>query len=165
MNITGRVQKLGNNINTDIISPGQYMSKSIEIQAQHSMEAIDPDFAKRVVNGDVIVAGDNFGSGSSRETAQLVLKHLGVSAIIAKSFARIFFRNCINLGIPVITLQQVDEINQGDQLEINLEKGVVINHTTGLDYEFPKIPSHLLKMVTMGGLEKYLKNKRKEDLN
>ncbi len=154
--IKGRVWKYGDNINTDIISPGQYLSMPIEKQAEHAMEAIDLDFPKKVQPGDIIVAGNNFGSGSSRETAQRILKHLGVGAIIATSFARIFYRNAINTGLPVLELADTSSIQEGDLVEINLIEGSIINHTQGTQYKGTKLPQHLIEMVELGGLEPYL---------
>jgi 3-isopropylmalate dehydratase small subunit len=157
--IRGRAWKFGDNINTDIISPGQYMSLPVEQQEPHAMEAIDPDFAKKVQPGDIIVAGHNFGSGSSRETAQMVLKHLQIGGIIATSFARIFFRNSINVGLPVIELKDTSTIREGDELEIHLLAGRVRNLTQNVEYETAKLPKHLLEMVQLGGLEPYLAKK------
>ncbi|PLS18581.1 3-isopropylmalate dehydratase [Bacillus sp. M6-12] len=154
--IRGRVWKYGDNINTDIISPGQYMSLSIEKQAEHAMEAIDPEFPKKIQPGDIIVAGDNFGSGSSRETAPLVLKHLQVGAILGNFFARIFYRNAINIGLPVVEMGDTSHIDEGDELEINLLEGTVNNITKGTNYDTTKLPEHLVEMVSLGGLEAYL---------
>jgi 3-isopropylmalate dehydratase small subunit len=154
--IRGRVWKYGNNINTDIISPGQYMSLSIEKQAEHAMEAIDPEFAKKISPGDILVAGDNFGSGSSRETAPLVLKHLQVGAIVSNFFARIFYRNSINIGLPVVEMGNTSSIEEGDEIEINLLEGKVRNLTKGTEFESTKLPEHLIEMVSVGGLEAYL---------
>lgn len=159
--ICGRVWKYGDNINTDIISPGQYMSLPVEQQAEHAMEALDSDFAKKIKPGDIIVAGNNFGSGSSRETAQMVLKHLGVGAIIANSFARIFFRNSINLGLPVIDLKGTKSIQEGDLLEIKFLSGHIFNHTQKKEYQGTKLPEHLIEMVELGGLEPFLLKKMK----
>lgn len=161
--IRGRVWKYGDNINTDIISPGQYMSLPIEKQAEHAMEAIEPEFSKKVQPGDILVAGHNFGSGSSRETAQMVLKHLQIGAVIANSFARIFFRNSINVGLPVVDIPDTSNIQQGDELEIDLVEGLVINHTQRMDYKGTKLPPHLVEMVKMGGLESYLAKKLKAE--
>jgi 3-isopropylmalate dehydratase small subunit len=157
--IRGRVWKYGDNINTDIISPGQYMSLPVEKQAVHAMEAIDPDFAKKVQPGDILVAGNNFGSGSSRETAQMVLKHLQIGAIIADSFARIFYRNSINVGLPVVEMVNTSVIQEGDEIEVDLLAGRIINHTQGTEYKGTKLPEHLIEMVTLGGLEPYLAKK------
>jgi 3-isopropylmalate dehydratase small subunit len=157
--IRGRVWKYGDNINTDIISPGQYMSQPIEKQAEHAMEAIDPEFSKKVQPGDILVAGHNFGSGSSRETAQMVLKHHQIGAIIAVSFARIFYRNSINVGLPVVDMKDTSVIQEGDEVEIDFLAGKIINHTQGTDYQGTKLPEHLIDMVQLGGLEPYLAKK------
>jgi 3-isopropylmalate/(R)-2-methylmalate dehydratase small subunit len=154
--LRGRVWKYGDNINTDIISPGQYMSLPVEKQAEHAMSAIDPNFSKKVQPGDILVAGGNFGSGSSRETAQMVLKHLQIGGIIATSFARIFYRNSINVGLPVVEMEDTSFIQEGDELEINLLEGKIINHTQGTEYNGTKLPSHLLELVELGGLEPFL---------
>jgi 3-isopropylmalate/(R)-2-methylmalate dehydratase small subunit len=157
--IRGRVWKYGDNINTDIISPGQYMSLPVEKQAVHAMEAIDPDFAKKVQPGDILVAGNNFGSGSSRETAQMVLKHLQIGAIISESFARIFYRNSINVGLPVVEMVDTSVIQEGDEIEVDLLAGKIMNNTQGTEYKGTKLPEHLIEMVTLGGLEPYLAKK------
>ncbi|OMP66463.1 LeuD/DmdB family oxidoreductase small subunit [Domibacillus epiphyticus] len=157
--IRGRVWKYGDNINTDIISPGQYMSQPVEKQAEHAMEAIDPDFSKKVKPGDILVAGHNFGSGSSRETAQMVLKHHQIGAIVAASFARIFYRNSINVGLPVVEMKDPSVIREGDEVEIDLLEGKIINHTQGTEYLGTKLPEHLIEMVQLGGLEPYLAKK------
>ncbi|MBM4765026.1 3-isopropylmalate dehydratase [Bacillus sp. B15-48] len=154
--LRGRVWKYGNNINTDIISPGQYMSLPVEKQAEHAMSAIDPDFSKKVQPGDLLVAGSNFGSGSSRETAQMVLKHLKIGGIIASSFARIFYRNSINVGLPVIEMKETMLVQEGDELEVDLLAGKIINHTQKSEYSGTKLPPHLIEMVELGGLEAYL---------
>jgi 3-isopropylmalate dehydratase small subunit len=159
--IRGRVWKYGDNINTDIISPGQYMSQSVEKQAEHAMEAIDPEFSKKVQPGDILVAGHNFGSGSSRETAQMVLKHHQIGAIIAVSFARIFYRNSINVGLPVVDMKDTSVILEGDEVEVDLLEGKIINHTQGTEYQGTKLPEHLIEMVKLGGLEPYLAKKLK----
>jgi 3-isopropylmalate dehydratase small subunit len=156
LNIRGRVWKYGDNINTDIISPGQYMSFPIEKQANHAMEAIDPDFATKVQAGDILVVGKNFGSGSSRETAQMVLKYHQIGAILATSFARIFYRNSINVGLPVVEMIDTSVIQEGDEVEIDLFEGKIINHTQGTEYKGTKLPDHLIEMVKLGGLEAYL---------
>ncbi|CAK6481107.1 3-isopropylmalate dehydratase [Peribacillus castrilensis] len=157
--IRGRVWKYGDNINTDIISPGQYMSQPVEKQAEHAMGAIDPDFAKKVKPGDIIVAGHNFGSGSSRETAQMVLKHHQIGAIVSTSFARIFYRNSINVGLPVVEMKDTSVIQEGDEIEIDLIEGKVMNHTQGTEYQGTKLPEHLIEMVKLGGLEPFLVKK------
>lgn len=155
--ICGRVHKYGDNINTDIISPPQYMELSIAEAAKYAMSAVDPGFAARVQKGDIIVAGSNFGSGSSRETSPLTLKHLGITAIVAKFFARIFYRNAINLGIPVIECAEADRIAAGDVIEIDLEGGIIVNTTTRESYHCSRIPPHILALIADGGLVPYLK--------
>jgi 3-isopropylmalate/(R)-2-methylmalate dehydratase small subunit len=155
--IRGRVHKYGDNINTDIISPPQYMELDIAEAAKYAMSAIDPEFPKKVQKGDILVAGANFGSGSSRETSPLTLKYLGVGAIVAKFFARIFYRNAINLGIPVIECAQADHIADGDQIEIDLEQGLIVNLTKEQRYACSKIPPHILAVIGEGGLVPYLK--------
>ena len=157
--IRGRVWKYGDNINTDIISPGQYMSQPVEKQAEHAMEAIDPEFAKKVQPGDILVAGHNFGSGSSRETAQMVLKYHQIGAVVATSFARIFYRNSINVGLPVVDMKDTSMIQEGDDVEIDFLKGEIFNHTQGTEYQGTKLPEHLIDMVQLGGLEPYLARK------
>jgi len=150
--IRGRVHKYGDNINTDIISPAKYMELSYDDIAAHAMEGVDPDFSRKVQPGDILVAGKNFGSGSSRETAPIALKYAGVGAIVADFFARIFYRNSINIGLPVLECQAVQEINDGDELEINLEKGIILNITQGKEYQSTALPDHILKMIQEGGL-------------
>jgi 3-isopropylmalate/(R)-2-methylmalate dehydratase small subunit len=159
--IRGKVHKYQDNINTDIISPPQYMELSIEESAQYAMSAIDPDFYKKVQKGDILVAGTNFGSGSSRETSPLVLKYLGIGAIVAKFFARIFYRNAINVGIPVIECEEVDKIASGDEISINLEDGCIQNLTKGESYPCSKIPPHIAELIHVGGMYEYLKQQSK----
>ena len=156
--LKGRVLKCGDNINTDIIAPPQYMELSIADSAKYTMTAIDPDFPSKVQMGDILVAGVNFGSGSSRETAPLALKYLGVGAIVACFFARIFYRNAINLGIPVIECKDANKISEGDFIEINVEQGLIKNISKGEEYICSKIPPHIQKLINDGGLVAYLKN-------
>ena len=159
--ISGRVLKYGDNINTDIISPPQYMEFSIEEAAKYAMSAVDDKFYERVQRGDIMVAEHNFGSGSSRETSPLTLKYLGIGAVVAKSFARIFYRNSINIGLPVIECAQAERIAEGDEIEIDLENGVIQNITRKEAYKCSKIPPHIMEIVNSGGLVPYLKNKAK----
>ena len=148
----GTAHKYGDNINTDIITPGKYMEFSIQEMAKHAMEGVDPDFAYKVSPGDVLVAGNNFGSGSSRETAPLALKEAGISTIIAKSFARIFYRNSINIGLPALELPEAADILEGDLLEVDLIDGEIRNLTQNKTYPFVPIPQRLLDMLEAGGL-------------
>ncbi len=158
-NIKGHVLKYGDNINTDIISPPQYMELSIAEAAKYAMSAVDPNFFTRIKKGDIMVAGANFGSGSSRETSPLTLRYLGVGAIVAKFFARIFYRNAINLGIPVIECAETDKIADQDEIEIDLSAGLIHNLTKKESYPCSKIPPHIMELVADGGLVPYLKKR------
>jgi len=155
--VRGKVFKYGDNINTDIISPPQYMELSIAEASKYTLAALDPEFAAKVRKGDIVVAGANFGSGSSRETSPLTLRYLGVGAIVAKFFARIFYRNAINIGLPVVECQQVDRITAGDVIEIDFEQGKIANVTKGEQYTSSTIPPHILQLIQDGGLVAYLK--------
>lgn len=156
-NLRGTAWKYGDNINTDIISPAQYMEASYEEMGRHAMESLDPNFSKKIAKGDILVAGSNFGSGSSRETAPISLKYAGVSVVIAKYFARIFFRNSINIGLPIMECSQIDAINEGDELEVDLEQGIIRNLTKNEEYQGSLLPKHILEIVEAGGLVPYLK--------
>ena len=156
MRIQGKVHKYGDNIDTDVILPGKYLSLSDAKElAQHCMEGIDPEFASRVKPGDIIVAGPNFGSGSSREHAPVAIKAAGVGAIIAPSFARIFFRNAINIGLPVLETDEADEVEVGDLLEVDLEKGSIINPSRNRVYQAAPYPHAMLDIIFAGGLVEY----------
>lgn len=157
--IKGRVLKYGDDINTDIISPPQYMELSIEEASKYAMSGIDPEFSSKIKKGDILVAGRNFGSGSSRETSPLSLKYLGVGAIVAKFFARIFYRNAINVGIPVIECKDTDRIDDGDEIEIDIEKGVLYNKTKNEAYACSQIPDHIMQLIDDGGLVENLKKR------
>lgn len=156
--IEGNVIKLGDNINTDIISPPQYMELSIEESAKYAMSAVRPDFAEAVSTKKIVVAKDNFGSGSSRETSPLSLKYLGVQAIVAKFFARIFYRNSINVGLFVVECEEADRIAENDKIRIDYQKGIIYNDTKGEEYSCTKIPEHLMKLIEKGGLVEFLKS-------
>jgi 3-isopropylmalate/(R)-2-methylmalate dehydratase small subunit len=123
------------------------------------MEDADPEFSKKVQKGDIIVAGANFGSGSSREHAPIALKAAGVSAVVAKSFARIFYRNSFNMGLPIFEIENVDEIKTGTQLEINMDNGIIKDLNTGKTYNFKAIPEFMQKLIDAGGLMNYAKSK------
>jgi 3-isopropylmalate/(R)-2-methylmalate dehydratase small subunit len=153
----GRAFKFGNNISTDHIIPGRYayLRSNLPELAKHVMEDADTTFVSRVKQGDFIVGGSNFGLGSSREHAPLVIKMAGVSAILAKSVARIFFRNAINLGLPVL-ICDTDKISEGDELEINLEESTITDTTNGEILTFGKIPDVMLKILDEGGLLPYI---------
>lgn len=157
--LKGRALKYGDNINTDIISPPQYMELSIAEAAKHAMSAIDPDFSRKVRQGDILVAGANFGSGSSRETSPLTLQYLGVGAIVAKFFARIFYRNAINLGIPLLECRDTDKISDLDELAVDLEKGQIRNLTRNETYACSAIPAHIMALIDSGGLVPFLRDR------
>jgi len=151
--VRGRVWKYGDHVNTDVIIPGRYLDDyDVRSMAKHALEDLDPRFAKDVAYGDVIVAGRNFGCGSSREQAPLALKHAGVGAVVAISFARIFFRNAVNVGLPVVELDATGMFERGDVALINLEKGVIVNETTGRTGRFEPLPDFLLDILRDGGL-------------
>ena len=161
MTIRGKVWKFGDDINTDEIIPARYLITTDPKElAKHVMEDADPEFPKKVKAGDIIVAGKNFGCGSSREHAPLAIKGADISAIIAESFARIFYRNAINLGIPIIESQEIaKETEEGDELEIDLDKGIVKNLTKGKEYKIKPLPEDLRKIQKAGGLMEYAKAK------
>ncbi len=153
MKTKGKVWKFGDHINTDDIIAARYLNTTNEEElASHCFETIRPEFSKKVKKGDIIVAGENFGCGSSREHAPVSIKGCGISVVIAKSFARIFFRNSINIGLPLIEIKEVDEINEGDELEIDFENGIIKNINTGKNYKFQKYPEFLQNIINTGGL-------------
>ena len=155
--LKGRAFKFGDSISTDHIIPGRYahLRSNLTELAKHTLEDADPTFAARVKKGDFVVAGSNFGLGSSREHAPLVMKTAGVSAVLAKSVARIFFRNAINLGLPVL-ICDTDKINDGDELEIDLASGAVKDLTNGNKLTAGRIPAVMLKILDEGGLIPYI---------
>jgi 3-isopropylmalate/(R)-2-methylmalate dehydratase small subunit len=157
--IRGKVWKFGDDVNTDLIISGKYKLSITDLDelSKHAMEALMPDFAEKVEKGDLVVAGRNFGCGSSREQAPLVLKHLGVAAVIAKSFARIFYRNSINIGLPAVECEDVDDIEEADVLELDLTKGRVRNSAKDRVYRVKPLPSELWKILSEGGLVSYVK--------
>jgi len=152
----GRVWKFGDDVDTDVIIPGKYLVfNEPEELAKHAFENVRRDLFGKVKKGDYIVAGKNFGCGSSREHAVLALKGLGVKAVIAKSFARIFFRNAINTGLLVVECEETDRIDEGDEIELDLKSGVILNLTKGERYRIKEIPDFLLQIVESGGLIEY----------
>ncbi|KAF2957078.1 3-isopropylmalate dehydratase small subunit [Marinitoga sp. 38H-ov] len=159
--LKGKVWKFGENISTDHIAPGRYfhLRSNLPELAKHVLEDSREDFPKNVEKGDIIVGGKNFGLGSSREHAPRIIKVAGVSCIIAKSFARIFYRNSINIGLPVIELKDngIDEINEKDLLEIDTEKGIVLNLTQNKKYTFIPFPDFINALLEIGGIDKYVK--------
>lgn len=156
--IKGRVWRYGDHVNTDLIIPGRYLDNyDMASLAEHAMEDIDTTFAAAVMPGDVIVAGRNFGCGSSREQAPLVLKELGVGAVVAESFARIFYRNAINVGLPVVVCPAAMQLSSGDEVEIDLREGML--RSEGLEADFPPLPPKLLDILERGGLVAALKER------
>ncbi len=161
MVIKGRVHKFGDDINTDDIIAAKYLvSTDAKELGRHCMESIRPDFSAKVAQGDIIVAGKNFGCGSSREHAPLAIKGCGVSAVIAKSFAAIFFRNAINIGLPFLELEDIDKIADGDLLEIDLAGGIIKNLSKDKIYHTQAFPQFLQEIVSEGGLMSWIKAKR-----
>ena len=154
----GKAWKFGDSISTDLIAPGRlfHLRSNLPELAKHVMEDADPGFAQRVQKGDFIVAGNNFGLGSSREHAPMIIKLAGVDAVLAKSFARIFFRNAINVGLCVIECD-TDKIAQGDELEIDLDKGMITDLTKNISLSFPSLPEIMQKILSEGGLVEYIK--------
>ena len=155
-------------MDTDQIIPARYLNTSDPYElAQHVMEDSErPNFAKEHQQGDIIVAGRNFGSGSSREHAPIAIKYAGVPVVVAKSFARIFFRNAINIGLPIAEAPEaVDEINPGDELEVDLESGIIRNLTTGKEYKATKFPEELQAILRAGGLMEYAKEKLSKNVS
>lgn len=152
------VWKFGDNIDTDLIIAARYLNTSDpKALASHVMEDADPAFVTKMQKGDVIVAGENFGCGSSREHAPIALKAAGVSAIIAKSFARIFYRNAFNMGLPIYELKESDKILEGDKLSIDASSGVIHNITQNETYKFTPIPPFMQELIQSGGLMGYAK--------
>ena len=151
MQLEGKAICYGDNIDTDVIIPARYLTTSDpEVLASHCMEDIDPDFLSKIQEGDIIAAGSNFGCGSSREHAPLAIKTAGISCVVAKSFARIFYRNAINIGLPIIVCDAT--INAGDKISVDLTNGVLTNETTGEKTSFPSFPDFLQKIIQAGGL-------------
>ena len=160
MKVSGKAWKFGDDVNTDLIVPGKYLELvDPHEMAKHAMEGIDPDFPGKVSEGDVVVGGSNFGCGSSREHAAIALKYVGVGAVVAESFARIFYRNAINLGLPALECPGISEaVSEGDSLEIDLTGGKVVNATTGKELDFVPLPEFMVEVLGEGGLVTYIKN-------
>ena len=161
MNLYGKAWKFGDNVDTDQIIPARYLVTSDpEELGKHCLEDADPDFAKKVRVGDVLVGLRNFGCGSSREHAPISIKAAGVSAVIAKSFARIFYRNSINLGLPLFETEAAEGIDQGDDLELNPTTGEIKNLTKGERYQAQPLPEFAREIMAAGGLMKYVAKKK-----
>lgn len=159
MNVKGKVFKYNDNVDTDVIIPARYLNTADAKElALHCMEDIDTEFVKKVQPGDIMVAGWNFGCGSSREHAPLVIKTCGTGVVIAKSFARIFYRNAINIGLAILECPEaVDEISAEDEVEVNFDTGEIINHTTGKSYAAQPFPPFIQNIIAKGGLLASLK--------
>ena len=157
--IKGTAWVFGDEINTDTMAPGAYFKEPMEVMAQHCLEAIDPQFAAGVKPGDIVVGGNNFGVGSAREQAPMALVHLGVGAVLAESFSRIFYRNAINFGLPLLIFPQAKEVAAGAVLEVNVVEGSINNVTAGKTYKVEGIPEHLMHMIAVGGLMPWLKSR------
>jgi len=159
--LKGTVHKYGANVDTDAIIPARYLNVSEPVElAKHCMEDIDQDFVKRVKAGDIIMATTNFGCGSSREHAPIAIKAAGISCIIAQSYARIFFRNAINIGLPLLECDQaVDKTEAGDTLEVDLSKGRIKNLTKGAEFKAKAYPDFMGKLIAAGGLVEYTKKR------
>lgn len=162
--IRGKVIKLGDDVNTDFVIAGRYKFRyaSIEDMAKHIFEDVDPSLASRIKPGDIVVAGKNFGCGSSREQATRVMVTAGISAVVAKSFARIFFRNAINVGLPAIAVEGkfIDSTSEADLLEIDLAKNAIRNVTQNLEIKFKPFPQQIMQILEAGGLVSYIKSGR-----
>ena len=161
MNAKGRVFKYGDNVDTDVIIPARYLNSSDPKElATHCMEDIDKEFVNNVKAGDIIVATKNFGCGSSREHAPIAIKANGVSCVIAETFARIFYRNAINIGLPIMECKEASEkINAGDEVEINFDTGEIFDRTTGEIFKGQPFPEFMQKIINSDGLLNYIKNR------
>lgn len=164
MVIKGKVLKYGDNINTDEIIPARYLDTTDSKElAEHCMEGMDENFLNKVKHGKILIVGRNFGCGSSREHAPLALKEAGVSCIIARSFARIFFRNAINIALPIIESEEaVMRTEEGDEIEIDIARGKIRNMTKGEYYSLVPFPPFLQELISKGGLEEYVRDKMRK---
>lgn len=163
MQAKGRVFKYGDNVDTDVIIPARYLAISDPKElAEHCMEDIDKEFVHKVKPGDIMVANKNFGCGSSREHAPLVIKVSGISCVIAETFARIFYRNAINIGLPIIECPEAARgIEAGDEVEVDFDSGKIYNRTKGTEFQGQAFPEFMQKLIAAGGLVNYTNNKRK----
>jgi 3-isopropylmalate/(R)-2-methylmalate dehydratase small subunit len=164
MKVTGHTVKFGDNIDTDVILPGKYLVLiDANDLAKHAMEGLDADFPEKAKNGILVVGGKNFGCGSSREQAPLALKYSGVKCVLAESFARIFFRNAINIGLPVIECKGISAtVDNGDELTVDFETGTIQNVTKGKSFQVTKLPPYLLEILADGGLIENLRRRMKK---
>ncbi len=161
-NIDGKVWRFGKDIDTDLIIAARYLNTSVpEELAAHVMEDADPEFVTKMSSGDIIVAGENFGCGSSREHAPIALKAAGIAAIIAPTFARIFYRNSFNMGLPIFELSESAQIAEGDEVNIDMDAGTITNKTTNKSYNFTPIPPFMQELIDAGGLMNFAQNEIK----
>lgn len=158
MIMKGKAWKFGDNISTDLIAPGRlfHLRSNLPELARHLLEDARPDFASIMSKGDFVIAGENFGLGSSREHAPTVIKISGINAVLAKSFARIFYRNCINIGLPAI-ICNTDKIDEGDELEVDMEKGIILDKTKDMKLTFSPLPPAMNRILKDGGLVEHIK--------
>ena len=158
-----KAHKYGNDVDTDVIIPARHLNTSTPAElAAHCMEDIDPGFADRVQCGDILVAGRNFGCGSSREHAPIAIKASGISCVVAETFARIFYRNALNIGLPILECPAAAKaISAGDEVSVDLESGEISNHTTGQTFQAEPFPPFMMELVAAGGLAAYLKGKNR----
>ena len=156
----GKVWMFGDDVNTDLIIPGKYLELvDPEEMAEHAMEGIDPDFPRKIQKGDIVVGGTNFGCGSSREHAPLALKYAGIDAVIAESFARIYYRNSINIGLPALECPGITEaVEEGDTVEVDVTGGTIKNTRTGAELSFTPLPGFMVEILGEGGLVMYIRN-------
>jgi 3-isopropylmalate/(R)-2-methylmalate dehydratase small subunit len=156
-----RAWVFGDDIDTDVLAPGRYMKLGVEEIAKHCLEVVSPGFSSQVKPGDFLIAGRNFGCGSSREQAPAALKHLGISALIAESFAGLFYRNALNLGLPALVCRDAKRVRDGDRLNVDYDKSQILDLTGGEKLSFEPIPPHLMEMVRDGGLLPHLEKRLK----
>lgn len=161
--MNGRAWVFGDNVDTDAIAPGAWMKGGIEALAAHCLEIHEPDFARTVKPGDILIAGRNFGAGSSREQAPEALRHLGIAAVIAESFAGLFYRNAINLGLPVLVCAQAKRIAAGARLRVDAERGRLHDESGGEQFACEPIPPHLMEIIRDGGLLNHLARRLARD--
>ena len=161
--IEGRAWVFGDDVNTDVMAPGLYFKAPLAEMARHCLEAIDPDFAANVKPGDIVVAGRNFGVGSAREQAAMALTHLGVGAVLAVSYGRIFYRNALNFGLPALVFPDAGTVGAGDLLRVDPVAGRIGNSRTGAVHAVNGIPAHLMAMVEAGGLMPWLKRRLQKE--
>ena len=163
MKAHGKVHKYGDNVDTDVIIPARHLNTSDHKElASHCMEDIDTEFVKKVKRGDIMVGGENFGCGSSREHAPIAIKASGIDCVIAKTFARIFYRNAINIGLPIIECPEAARgIEAGDEVEVDFDSGKIYNRTKGTEFQGQPFPEFMQKLIAAGGLVKYTNSKKK----